>query len=44
LELPATIGTNKALTEASAKGWSDRDYAIVSELVRKKRIKSRYAA
>jgi 3-hydroxyisobutyrate dehydrogenase-like beta-hydroxyacid dehydrogenase len=35
LELPATIGTNKALTEASAKGWSNRDYAIVSELVRK---------
>jgi 3-hydroxyisobutyrate dehydrogenase/glyoxylate/succinic semialdehyde reductase len=35
LELPATSGANKVLAAASAKGWSDRDYAIVSELVRK---------
>jgi 3-hydroxyisobutyrate dehydrogenase/glyoxylate/succinic semialdehyde reductase len=35
LELPATIGTNKVLAVASAKGWNDRDYAIVSELIRK---------
>jgi 3-hydroxyisobutyrate dehydrogenase-like beta-hydroxyacid dehydrogenase len=35
LELPATIGTNKVLAVASAKGWNDRDYAMVSELIRK---------